>query len=265
MTIASALIQSAFREGNLIAPGKQPTTDEQTEALERLNRGVQGVFGFEMGENLADWQVPSPQRTSPIAANYPQMPFPTDNASGLFPLPFASDPTQAIWPYPPKNSRLVFGGVTNTYVYFPEAPDDGSRMAIIQGSGAGDSGVVGATVTLDGNGRTIETTATKQYTDPVTARQWLYRADLGDWRAVVDMALTDDCPFPSELDDLWICGLAIRLAPRYEKQVHPQTEAQYLLAMRKLKARYRQAMNTAYNSSDIPRTLQSYISGRWWW
>jgi hypothetical protein len=40
----------------------------------------------------------------------------------------------AVYPYPPKNSRIVFAGTRNQTVWFPEQPDDGSRMGLIQGA-----------------------------------------------------------------------------------------------------------------------------------
>lgn len=255
MTTATSLIQSAYREGNLIAVSKSPSIDEQTEALERLNRLVKGVYGFEVGENLRDWLAPSPQRTAPIAANYPQFPWPDDLTSTV---------SSNIWPYPPRNRRIVWGGVTAT-IYFPENPMDGSRMAVVQGSGAGDSGAPGATLTLDGNGRTIEGANTKVLTDPVTAAAWLYRADLGDWTAVVDMALTDQCPFPSEFDDFFIITLMKRLAPRYGKVMSNESLELATRALSALKARYRQAGVTTYGAENFPETNQSYLSGRWWW
>ncbi len=249
-TLASVLIQAAMREGNLIAAGASPTAAERTEALASLNRIINGVFGNELGENLTDWIVPAPQRTAPVAANYPQ-------------FPDAHAPTSSTYPYPPKNSRIVFGSVANT-VYFPEAPDDGSRMAVVQGSGAGDGGVVGAALTLNGNGRTIETANTKVYNTPVTARQWLYRADLGDWVAVVDLAAGDPCPFPAALDDLWITMLAIRLSPRYGKTVSVETISTFKKMMATMKARYNQSGVTTYGSGNFPRSLQSY-AGQWFW
>lgn len=272
MTTAASLIQSAFREGNLIPVGKQPTTDEQTEALERLNRFVQGVYGQELGENLVDWLVPAPQRTSGVAANWPQAPYPTDAGGGLYGSPYASDPTLNIWPYPPKNSRIVWG-LTDQTVYFPERPDPGSRMAVLDGSGAGDNGQDGDTLILDGNSRLIEdpadntTKAQVSLTSPIASPgyQWLFRDDLGAWMLVQDMALTDDCPFPSEFDDFWICALAMRLAPRYGKTTAPETNQTAVKMLMKIKARYRQSQVTTYGSQDFPRSLQSYISGRWYW
>lgn len=137
MTQAKWIIQQGYREGNLITVGTQPTAAEQTEGLYRLNRLVDGIFGYELGENLEDWLFPSPQRTAPVAARYPQGPFITDTTL------LGSQSSSCIYPYPPTNRRIVFGAVTGT-LYFPEKPEDGSRMALVQGSGLGDEGVQGA-------------------------------------------------------------------------------------------------------------------------
>jgi hypothetical protein len=260
-TLASSLIQSAYREGNLIPVGKQPTSDELTEALPRLNIFVQGVYGFELGENLSDWLVPPMQRTSPTNSRYPQAPLCS---------PLNLGPSAVISQNPPSNVRLIFGGVDYT-VYFPQHPEDGARMALVQGSGAGDGLQAGSTLVLDGNGRLIQDPADSTYKDtvslttPVTAQQWLYRADLATWILVVDMALTDECPFPEEFDDFWICALAKRLAPRYNKITAAETQETAQQTLARIKARYRQSQITTYGSDNFPRTDQSYLGGQWWW
>jgi hypothetical protein len=257
MTTATVLIQAAFREGNLIAAGATPTTNLQTEALARLNSLVTGVFGYEIGENLEDWLAPCPQRTAPVAANFPQAPL-SDTAPDFLPT--------SVYPYPPKNRRIVWGGTTQT-VYFPENPMDGSRMAIVQGSGAGDGGTPGAILTLDGNGRTIEGSNTKTYTNPATARAWFYRADTGNWIAVTTMVLADECPFPAEFDDFFICALSKRLAPRFGKVTAKETVDTATITLKRLKARYRQAGITVYGSENYPNSSQSFGNGNgaWWW
>lgn len=264
MTTATSLITSAYREGNLIPVGTTPTVNEQNEALERLNRIIQGTFGHEMGEPLMDWLVPAPQRTAPIAANYPQLPYPQGLDADLLTTPFAFDQTSNIFQFPPRNSRIVWGNVSFT-AYFPEMPNDGSRMAIVQGSGAGDGGQPAQTLTLNGNGRTIQGSNTQALASPLTPTEWVYRADLADWQKVQDMALNDNCIFPPEHDDLWIVWLAIRLAPRYGKTISPETDQVGLTALKRFQARYRQDAPTTYGSNEFPRSLQSYISGRWFY
>lgn len=260
MTTATTLIQNAYREGNLIPVGKSPTPTEQSEALDGLNRLVNGIFGFEMGENLADWLFPAPQRTAPVAANYPQLPAPA--YQGVLQNTYMT-------PYPPNNRRVVWGGVTGT-LWFPEKPEPGSRMAVVQGSGAGDSGAAGQIITLDGNGRLIQDPADKAFkttvalTNPLTSNQWFYRDDLGQWALCQDMVLTDQCPFPKEFDDFFICALSKRLAPRHGKVTANETIEMAKVTLARLKARYRQTAPTVYGSDNFPRTSQSYLPGTWW-
>lgn len=264
-TAVSIIVNDALRETNIIpisGPGTtSSTTNEQNEALGRLNAFITSVYGFEMGEELSDWLAPAPQRTAPVAANFPQLPYPQDEE---LTFPAAVDPDIDTWQYPPKNSRIIFGGVTTT-VFFPERPDDGTRMALIQGSGAGDGGATGAVLTLDGNGRTIGGSNTQTLADPVAAAAWLYRADLGDWAAVTTLALTDTMPFPPSTDDYFTLALAIRLAPRFGKQVSAETAKAFQRAETRFRAKFRQSGTTTFGAWDIPRSLQSYIAGRLYW
>lgn len=250
MTTALSLITSALREGNLIPVGTTPTSAEQTEGLERLNSLITSTFGTLMGEGLSDWVVPQPQRTASVAANYPQ-------------LPLAQNAPASITRYPPNNSRLIWGGVTGT-IYFPEAPNDGSRMALVQGSGLGSGGASDAILTLNGNGRLIGGAGTATVLNPAPATQWFYRADTGNWLVVADMALTSSCPFPPELDDLWICLLAMRLAPRYGKTTAPETVNTMKDMKRVFRTRYQQHQVSTYKGEEIPQSMQGFGSAYGW-
>lgn len=268
MTLASALIQSAFREGNLIPVGKQPTTDQQTETLDKLNRLVRGILGYKMGENLTDWLVPQPQRTSPVSSDYPQFP--------SYPLYQSS----TIFQNPPNNQRIVYGGTVQT-VYFPQKPNPGSQMALVQATGAGDSGLTGNTITLNGNGYLIQdpadgllkntVTFTFSTVTPFAPVRWFYRDDLAQWILVATLTAgtgsvyTDTIPYPPEFDDFFVCALAKRLAPSYAKIVAKETVETALQTESAFLARYRQPTDSVYGSDNFPRSYQSYISGQWWW
>lgn len=265
MTATATLVARGFREGNLIPVGTLPTDAELDEGLANLVGYVSGVFGMSMGEQLIDWLAPAPQRTASVAANAPQLPYPMSQDANLMGIGLAPGQSPDFWPYPPKNSRIVFGGVDTT-VYFPEQPDPGSRMAIVQGSGAGDGGIDGSVLTLDGNGRFIEGDPQQTFTAPVTVRQWMYREDLGNWIAFVPPTLADaDFLFPADFDDLFVCALAMRMAPHYGKTTAPETQSTFTLMNKTFKARYRQSAPTIYGSQDFPRSAQSYIAGRWYW
>jgi hypothetical protein len=240
-TTLQTVVQAAYREGNLIAAGKLPTSTELTEAQDVLMRLILGILGFKMGENLSDWLVPQPQRTSPVSANYPQFPS-----------------------YPLYMSSAVY-----------QNPNPGGQMAIVQASGAGDTGTTGDVITLDGNGRYIQDPADSLFktqvsftfssTSPFASQRWFYRDDLAQWMLVSNLVLANGMPYPPEFDDFFICALSKRLSPRYGKIVAKETVETALQAEMAFLARYRQPTDTVYGSDQFPRSYQSYISGNWWW
>ena len=275
MTTLATIVQKAMREGNLIPVGATPTANQSAEAVDALNQQLINSFGFEMGEELTDWLFPAPQRTDPVQGAWPQMPYPAGADSTLLGAPLSSDPSATYQASPPANSRVIWGQVTKT-LFFPEQPNDGSRMGIVLGSGAGVSGASGAsTLTLDGNGRQILYTpnnAAPQNTQTISVAQagagiaWIYRADLGYWlQLAFPYASTDQVPFPLAWDDYWGLKLAFRLAPRYGKVLSRETNAALTRTETKFMANYRQIGLTTYKSNDIPRALESYISGRWFY
>ena len=166
-------------------------------------------------------------------------------------------------------SDSAAGTLTATALYSGSA---GNSIASTTNDGAGTwaattltGGVVGAIITLDGNGRLIDGAPQQQFSTPVALHQWLYRADLGTWVTVADLILTDAMPFPEEFDDFFICTLAKRLAPRYNKLVSAETQQTAVVCLQRLQARYRQKAITTYGSENFPRTDQSYLGGTWWW
>jgi hypothetical protein len=257
MTTATEIVSAALREGNLIAIGVTPTDAEITEGLARLNSFILSLFGHDLGEHLHDWQVPGEQRTAAVAANFPQLPFPpVDLGNGV-----ATVLDTDVYPYPPANSRIVCGITDATTVYFPEQPNDGARMAVV------NAGSMAATLTLDGNGRKIEaaTTSTIVAGDLTSGqRAWFYRGDLGDWKRIAALVAATESPFPAEFDDMLICGLSIRLSPRYGHEPRQATMAMFQAQRKLFKTRYKQAGTTVYKSYEAPRSLQSY-SGRSGW
>lgn len=272
MTTAAGIIQASFREGNLIPIGKQPSADQATEALDKLNRLVRGILGYKMGENLRDWLIPISQRVAAAPTTFPQGPL----AGGY------GDPMMAcatMTDVPPNNRRIVFGGTTST-VYFPSNPNPGAQMAVVQGSGAADTSPVGDVLTLNGNGRTIQTPPSGAFTNtvaftfaspPATPRRWFYRDDLAQWVEIATLTggdgstYTDNMPYPPEFDDFFVCALTKRLAPSYNKIVAKETIQTALNTECAFLARYRQPTDTVYGSDQFPRSYQSYINGTWWW
>lgn len=261
MTTAQGIITGAYRELNLIALGTTPTTPQLTEGLYRLNGFLRIIFGSKMGELLQDWEAPFQQRTAPVAANFPQNPYPLNQDAQFMGLPLSGGSGTEFWPYPPKNSRIVFGATQNTTVYFPEQPDDGSRMGLIAGALAGS----GVTLTLDGNSRTIDGAKTQQVVTPLTTGQrWIYRADLGDWRPVASLLLTDEMPFPEDMDEYFVLSTARRIAPPNDKTMSAESMVMLKEAEVVFAARYKQSGTSVYGSAEIPLGYESFLSGRYW-
>ena len=226
MSTAAEIIQDAFREGNFIALGEVPQAAEITEALPRLRSLIDSLFGFEIGEAYTDFYVPSELVvTAPLRRPLS----PTADVTGV---------AQAdLWKYPPPNSRLVVKTTTARTVYLPANPNDGARIQLVN---------VGSTAalnfTLDGNGHLIENgvSLTDTFTN-LHGRKWFYRADLGDWVRLDSIAAEADIiPLPEEFDDLLVCGLAMRLAPRFQVPIAEETSSRYGDMLKRLKKRYRQ-------------------------
>lgn len=226
MATLAELIQQAFREANYVAVGETPPAAEVAEALPRLQNLMTGIFGTDLGEHLQEWYAP--------VLRAPHAPL----RSQLTPSGAAAA-TSVQWAYPPQNVRLVVKLTEDSTIYFPAVPSDGARMLLINvGSSA-------AQITIDGNGRLIEDAATVADTPAnLNGRTWFYRADLGNWVRFTKPLSTEQSPFPEEFDDLWVCGLALRLAPRYGvKKIDDVIVARYTEMIGKLKTRYRQTQS----------------------
>lgn len=232
-TLASAIVLDAFREGNYVAVGHDPTAPEIAEGMARLNTYIASLFGTYVGTKLHDWYVPNKQDpVSPIRVLTPD----------------GSDRTGAtLWRYPPANSRVLANLTGDQTIYFPANPSDGARM------GYADVGVQGA-VELHGNGRLIE--SAPSINAPLVPTEWFYRADRGEWiRINKALTLEDPVPFPVEFDDLLITGLAIRLAARYGVQeVDAAIVGRNQDVLRQLKIRYSQGeLVPASDQRSVPR------------
>lgn len=252
MTQVQTLVTGAFREGNLIPVGKTPSTAELAEGLDLFNRLMLATFGFTVGVRLRDWRIKEQQRTGSVSRDYPLLPGSTASFVPTYPL------------YPPQNSRIVWDG-SPAHIYFPERPDDGAVMAITAGSGAAASGDQGE-LTIDGNGLIIDDTETITYDSlaMITPKKWFYRADLGTWLTAEALALDDDCLFPEELDDYWICSVAIRLAPRYGKEIGAGTLDRIKTMRTLLHSRYFQSQPTASGGETLVPAFESFPNVAGW-
>ena len=216
MTLISSLITDAFREGNIIPLTATPNASQLTEALRLYNQNIRSVFGSDAGENLTDWPL----------------------GSYGYDDPYFNDPRSPdTIKHPTINRRLLANNTAPITVYLTDA-QDGARVGIADQF----SRLATFPVTLDANGRTIEGAPTKVLNTNGLFQEWFYRADTGNWMKVTSLLSTDDNPFPNDFDIFFICGLAMRLNPRFGRQMDPQTATVYKAQRIQFTARYLQSM-----------------------
>lgn len=212
MSRVSQIIEASFRELRTVDWDRNMSRLQVSEALERLNSLVRSENGLDLGEQYIDWPL----------GNF--------NVSSRDQFNISMREVER----PPENARLIHTAETAKTVYFPVHPEEGTRMAITDPFNRLST----VNITLDGNGRTIEGAATVVLNTDGIDREWIYRADLGEWLRVTDLQLADEFPFPVEMDDYFIIGLAMRLDPRYGQELHPTTMMRYNQVRKKFYGRY---------------------------
>lgn len=212
MTLVSSIIQDAYREGNLIPLAGTPSAEQLTEGLRRLNALISALMGFEVGDALFDWPVGTENLEASTTWNSDQ------------------------WERVVAQARIIANLQQPTTLYLPPDPDDGARIAVI------DPRNLLATYpyTLNANSRVIEGATSVTLSTAGLVREWLYRADLGQWVVFSTVADSDDMPFPVAFDDFFITKLAMRLNPRYGRSIDEQTAVILSNQENKLRARYHQ-------------------------
>jgi hypothetical protein len=244
---AGQIVDRCFRENNLLALGKLPSAAQAAEGLDYLNRVIQSTIGTDVGELLSDWP-------SPYAA--------VDNAN--YPLyPSEQRLTDEQVRAPPANSRILTTADTPTEIFFPKAPSDGARMALVNIS----NDFVTNPVTISANGRLIEGAVSivinTQPTAPIT---WFYRADLSEWkRLTFPLLSTTSMPFPEHFDDFWVAYLALRIAPLYGKEPNAITSEIMKIGRDQFRQRYAQDIPVNILPTDrLFNSIQSYTNIGFW-
>jgi hypothetical protein len=205
MTLASSIITDAYRESNLIPMGNSPNANQQTEALGRLNSIILSTVGYEAGDDLDDLNIGGAYDQASLTNE-----FIPDNARLL--LNLSSAATFNLDPYPFEGQRVSFVDVAGNLATY--------------------------NLTLNGNGRQIEGASSLTLDTNGDSRQWMYRADLGQWVKITTLLYDDSLPFPPEFDDYFITMLAVRLSPRYGQTVTGETATALKRVRNLLRARY---------------------------
>lgn len=245
MTLTSQIVVDALRESNLIGLGESGDAAQGEEGLRLLSRIVLSVFGNEVGERLADWQIPGPEST---------VEFPWGD-----------------YIYPDMRLIVAAGGA-RTLKLNPE-PQDGDRFQLVDAG----SDFSANPITLERAAALFEGEAANYVanTNGFNAT-WLYRADLGDWKRVSPLAADDEFPFPEQHDDAFIGLLAARLNPRYQQSLSSESQASLQRSLTQLRAAYSRTRRTdadlgvlrmtgsGYGNGGGPYTLAKFLNGNPW-
>lgn len=237
MTLVSEIITDALRETNIIALGASPSAAESAEALRRLQNLVSSVFGNELGDKLTDLPL---GQGSTRPSGYPWY-------GNTLPADLVI----------PQNARLVLNLSAASTVYLHPYPQDGARLAVIDAGKTLDT----YTLTLNGNGRLIEAATTLALSTESLAREWFYRADVGDWRRISNLTLAGMFPFPPEFDDMFITMLAMRLNPRYGQTLAGESLAAFNRSRGQFRSRYKQIIE---QDSELALTSMTAQQTRWY-
>lgn len=179
MATAADCIKLALRKLRVVGQGQNPSSAQQADALVELNHMLR-----EWAENGASYPIINRR----ISASY-----------------------QVESGYPAIRLQCEVGGLTIT---LPEGANsfpvpDGMRVAIVDVGG----NFAASPATLARNGWKIAGTAGNVTLNTASlSRTYMFRADLGDWRQVTDLSVSDSLPFPTEFD----YGIALMLARRLE-------------------------------------------------
>lgn len=229
MTTNSTLITAAFRESNYIGQGQTPKSEEQAEALRLLQSMVDSLQGSTIGIKYRPWYIPYPFNTAPDARRAPAV--------------FGGDVnryTDIDLSYPPIQSRVILRNTTPQTLYLQYQPLDGATFSVV------DAGFT-ANVTLDANGMFLGTEG-KERTEVIEprlegrnpTREYVFREDSASWNQTSNLLLEGEMPYPSQFDDYWITGLALRLSPSFGAKQLEVTAARYKEMTSFIKGWYRQ-------------------------
>lgn len=206
MSLVSEIIQRAYREPNIIPLGATPNAAQIAEALALLNTILLQTFGNEAGDPLT-------------SINY----------GGTY------DESTFLGDWVPDDSRLFLNLSAAADLDADPYPYEGQRLAFVDVAG----NLATYNLVINGNGRLIEGASSITLDTNSDKRQWMYRADIGDWVKIEALDSADNMPLSEEFDDYFITSLTFRLAPRYGLPVSSETAAALMKGRSRIRARYR--------------------------
>lgn len=225
MSTLSEIIQRAFRESQILDIDRQPSTAQSAEALQML----QGI--------IARCTRPA---TVPIwLGNLGAIREQKGTVFRDF-NPFIGK--RAV----PQDCFVNLLLDTATEILLPPSPGDGARLTFIDVAGT----LADNPLTIQGNGNLVAGSTLQVLSTNSQIYSLMFRRDIANWQVVSTLAATDQMPFPMEFDDMFVIELAIRINPRYGKEISGITSEMYQMMRSRFIGRY-----TSENSSAAPDNL----------
>lgn len=236
------IVTDAYREAGIIGIEETLDVDKFTEGLRRFNVLFDSLFDNELGEPLINLNYGQEGLTNTYAKNQ-------DYASYI-------DNT-----YVPNNSRLYLNIGEAATLYLDPNPRDGARFAVVDNGG----NLATYNITVNGNGRKIESASTVTLSTNGLTREWFYRGDTGNWVKVTDFIDGDSSPFPSEFDDFLTMMLAVRLNPRHGATTSTEMVEALKRSRKAFRSRYRQTqkMDSELGLYRLPSTKNYWYRNEW--
>ena len=225
MSTLSQIIQRGFRESQILDIDRAPSAAQEAEALVILN----GIIKRHTRPStvtvwLGDTKNIHPQRGTILKDFTPLV----DN--------------RAI----PQDTFVNLLLDQSYSVMLPPEPGDGAKLSFIDVAGT----LASFPLTLLGNGNLVAGNTSATLSDNNSTTTYLYRRDLANWQLVSTLLTTSSMPFPEEFDDMFVIELAIRLNPRYGKEISGVTAEMYQQIRSRFIGRY-----TSENSSAAPDNI----------
>jgi len=232
MSTLSEITQRAFRESQILDINRAPSVQQENEAIEIL-RGIilRKIRPAVTPIWLGDLSAVREQR-------------------GTVLKDFTSyAPQRAV----PQDCYVNLLLTTPLTLLLPPSPGDGARLTFIDVGGT----LATNPLTLVGNGNLVDGGSTETLATNNSNTSYMFRRDLAEWRPVTTVALigTAQMPFPEEFDDMFVIELAIRINPRYGKEVSEITGEMYQDIRSRFMGRYMSETSSAAPDNLWDQTL----------
>lgn len=209
MATAQETIITGLEALRVIGMGQQPTTAQSQYCLKQLNNWLFEKLGFGASLPLQNVRVDSAYQ---VGTRWPAV-------------------------------RLMC--VAGRSVTLPEFPIDGQIVEIVDAAETADT----SNITVSRNGWLINGVASDYTISTEGANKKLrFRADLGDWQVLADLALSDSLPYPREFDKTIALNAAMDYT-RFGQSLSARDQESAARGMTKLRARYAKPPATQFEAA----------------